>query len=63
MLCETEKGQRTLGGARDVGGGSIVFTEEKNAVYVYTAEVCRNVQLEGKILDNKQLDIKRGSGV
>jgi len=63
VQCETEKGQRTLGGARAVGRGSIVFTEEKNAVYSYTAEVYRNVSLEGKILDNKWLDIKTGSGV
>jgi hypothetical protein len=63
VQCEAEQGQRTLDGARAVGGGSALFTGEKNVVYSYTAGVYRNVQLEGIILDNKWLDMKRGSGV
>ena len=50
------------GGRGGGGGGSVLFTEKKKVVCWYTAEVYRNVQLEGKILDNKWLD-RRGNGV
>jgi hypothetical protein len=50
-------------GASGGGGGSVLFTEEQKLVYWHTAEVYRNAYLEGKILDNKWLDITKGNGV